>query len=267
MSLIKCPDCGEMISNRAEICIHCGCPIAKSKETSVGPFKFDLNEDGESYSVSQGTHVNSAIMLSGTYAADKKVTFIAENGFCKCNNITTLLINNIPSIGKCAFEGCENLKSIVLRDVTFIGERAFANCESLESVIIISDKRTTIEIGAFSHCSNLKEAFLPDGLCWIDSGVFEFCRNLEKLVVPTNINFIGDHAFFCCENLTNINIPKSVKFLYRSAFGQCEKLNLIRYEGSKEEWNSIKKYEKWDSYTSDYIICCSDGKIKKKDNG
>lgn len=27
MSLIKCPECGKEISDRAESCIHCGCPI------------------------------------------------------------------------------------------------------------------------------------------------------------------------------------------------------------------------------------------------
>lgn len=27
MALVKCPDCGREISNRAKACIHCGCPI------------------------------------------------------------------------------------------------------------------------------------------------------------------------------------------------------------------------------------------------
>ena len=28
MALIKCPECGKEISNRASICIQCGCPIS-----------------------------------------------------------------------------------------------------------------------------------------------------------------------------------------------------------------------------------------------
>ena len=28
MALIKCPECGKEISDRAQACIHCGCPIA-----------------------------------------------------------------------------------------------------------------------------------------------------------------------------------------------------------------------------------------------
>ena len=30
MALIKCVDCGNMISDSSEICIHCGCPTKKS---------------------------------------------------------------------------------------------------------------------------------------------------------------------------------------------------------------------------------------------
>ena len=29
MSLVKCPECGKDVSNLAEQCIHCGCPLQK----------------------------------------------------------------------------------------------------------------------------------------------------------------------------------------------------------------------------------------------
>lgn len=32
MALIKCPECGKEISNRAESCIFCGCPIGSAKD-------------------------------------------------------------------------------------------------------------------------------------------------------------------------------------------------------------------------------------------
>jgi hypothetical protein len=34
MALIKCKDCGEMVSENAAICIHCGCPI-KTEESKI----------------------------------------------------------------------------------------------------------------------------------------------------------------------------------------------------------------------------------------
>ena len=35
MPLIKCKDCNNDISNKAAICIHCGCPIAENKKTGI----------------------------------------------------------------------------------------------------------------------------------------------------------------------------------------------------------------------------------------
>ena len=31
MALIKCPECGKEISDRAQACIHCGCPLATNE--------------------------------------------------------------------------------------------------------------------------------------------------------------------------------------------------------------------------------------------
>lgn len=31
MSLIKCKECGKEISDKAESCVNCGCPISKKK--------------------------------------------------------------------------------------------------------------------------------------------------------------------------------------------------------------------------------------------
>ena len=31
MALIKCPDCGKEVSDKAKACIHCGCPLEEAK--------------------------------------------------------------------------------------------------------------------------------------------------------------------------------------------------------------------------------------------
>lgn len=35
MALIKCEDCGKEISDKADKCIHCGCPVGQKKTVSV----------------------------------------------------------------------------------------------------------------------------------------------------------------------------------------------------------------------------------------
>lgn len=52
MALIKCPECGKEISNKAQACIHCGFPLSELKKEGVckiNGHEFDLNEIKELY--------------------------------------------------------------------------------------------------------------------------------------------------------------------------------------------------------------------------
>ncbi len=41
MALIKCPECGKEVSNKSNICIHCGFPISSlSEKTGIVTIKF-----------------------------------------------------------------------------------------------------------------------------------------------------------------------------------------------------------------------------------
>ena len=35
MALMICPECGSKISDKADQCIHCGCPIEKNEEAMI----------------------------------------------------------------------------------------------------------------------------------------------------------------------------------------------------------------------------------------
>ena len=39
MALIKCPECGKEISNRAHVCIHCGYPLEENESSQAKPKK------------------------------------------------------------------------------------------------------------------------------------------------------------------------------------------------------------------------------------
>lgn len=40
MAMIKCPECGNMISDKAPTCIHCGTPICVSKNVKIKILRF-----------------------------------------------------------------------------------------------------------------------------------------------------------------------------------------------------------------------------------
>ncbi|MDR1772486.1 MAG: hypothetical protein LBS02_17905 [Hungatella sp.] len=35
MALINCPECGKEVSNKADVCIHCGCPLDKNVNDTI----------------------------------------------------------------------------------------------------------------------------------------------------------------------------------------------------------------------------------------
>lgn len=53
MSLINCPDCGKEVSDRANACIHCGCPLSmelnQKEDNYTGFYKVVLTEIGKNY--------------------------------------------------------------------------------------------------------------------------------------------------------------------------------------------------------------------------
>ena len=48
------------------------------------------------------------------------------------------------------------------------------------------------------------------------------------------------------------------------AFAECTALRDIYYNGTMEQWNSLRKVQNWDRNTSDLVIHCEDGDFENK---
>ena len=138
---------------------------------------------------------------------------------------------------------------------------AFYKCRHLTS-IIIPDSVTSMGDCAFYGCSSLTNITIPGGVKWIDDYAFRECNSLTNIVIPDSVISIGSQAFCNCINLTNVTIGNSVTSIGNDVFYGCKKLKDIYYNGTKEQWENIKKNKNWTPKYGGKHIHCSDGIIK-----
>ena len=175
----------------------------------------------------------------------------------------------VVKIGNNAFEGCENIIHITLPDsIERIGTRAFYGCVSLE-YIKIPDNIETIYTETFGKCKSLKSIGLPLNLNDISAYAFYGCVSLESVEIPDKVTMIGDCAFEQCLSLESVYIPKSVVSIYWGAFVSCNNLDIIKYEGTRNDWNKISNGDLcFGGDTCDNAtLACSDGEFKIDENG
>ena len=167
--LIKCPECGNDISEFSVQCPHCGCPSMKYF-SNENDFIFEKRDDGLFITKYCGSACN--VVIPANYNGEK-VVGIGENAFSKMETISSVKIS----------EG-----------IKYIADNAFDCCKSL-SVAIFPSTLITIGNSAFHKC-RLKEIKLFEGLQEIGKHCFSFCVPLNKIEMPKSVTMIGGHAFY-----------------------------------------------------------------------
>ena len=125
--------------------------------------------------------------------------------------------------------------------------------------ITIPENITSIGRCAFSGCDGLTSITIPDSVTSIGSAAFENCSGLTSIVIPDSVTSIDHWAFQYCTGLTSATIGNSVKSISRYAFWDCASLKDIYFNGTKDQWNVIKKI---DSGIKNCTIHCTDGDLK-----
>lgn len=99
-------------------------------------------------------------------------------------------------------------------------------------------KVTRIGYKGFSSTPKLEEVSIPSTVSTIRVGAFEYCFNLKTVNIANGVEEVQDRAFDSCISLEEITIPASVTSLYSTAFSKCNNLKNIIIDAFNPEYAS-----------------------------
>ena len=168
---------------------------------------FTLNDDGESYSVTDCSESASGeLIIPDTY-----------NGL------------PVTSIRDFVFFDCTSLTSVTIPDsITYIGN-VFENCEKLASIFVDENNLYFSSVDGVLFNRNKTELIkYPSG------------KTKAKYTIPVDVIYIRNSAFENCINLITVTISENVKKGVEDLIFQgCKNLNAIFVDGDNNIYSSI----------------------------
>lgn len=219
MSLIKCIDCGNMISNNSEICVHCGCPTKKSIHI------LEEAPKRKGFSVKKNRLVKYFGKDEHLFIPEE-VIVINNNAIIKRKFLKKIFIHKLISdIKPYAIMDCPNLIEIV------VDEKNNDYC-SIDGNLYSKDKTVLIRYAI----GKLERTFsIPQGVVSIAENAFWGCQNLELIKIPSTLKSVGIAAFAACVNLREIAFHDGVVKIGPCAFAGCVSLNNIKLPLGEEK--------------------------------
>ena len=124
--------------------------------------------------------------------------------------LPSIILDNITSIGHCAFENCSSLNSITVpKNVTTMGANPFCNCIGLHSIEWNAKSCTVYSDNEYVY------------------PIFYGCENVESVTFGENVETIPTYLCYGMKYLPSIAIPNSVTDIEQNAFDDCSLLTSV----------------------------------------
>ena len=216
-------------------------------EILVLPVCKEIGDYGLAYCESLGSNPAQPVLDASS------LTKIGNYACQGCNSLKSVKMEiNLFNLGEGTFQGCQSLTTIspdpevwsdviLLQQVMIVPKYCFDYCTAI--TYVDGPKITTLEAGAFSQCTSLKKANMPE-LMYINDGPyyeetnmvyggFSECFELEEIFPEVSnrgdygkLYDIGDYAFILDPKLVYRDLG-SAKTIGVYAFYGCTKLDFI----------------------------------------
>ena len=100
---------------------------------------------------------------------------------------------------------------------------------------------------------------MAEAVLKVGNSAFMDCAELETITVGNSVTFIGAFALNGCVKLVSFEIPESILEVGFKAFAECESLVSVKYNGTLEQWEFVKKGLSWLDDTQVEQVECSNG--------
>lgn len=211
-----------------------------------GAFRQSSITSVELPNVEYGKYVFDCSALQSVTAADD-LTAIPEKAFWGCDELTSVDLGNVTTIGASAFERCaftaidlsnvteigdyafyfSKLENVTVPAATKTGKGAFMNCPDLVTATVLGD---TLDPYMFFYCTKL-ETLTAENITTIEPFALGYCVKLAELPIA-KVERIGYGAFRNCHALVNVTLPATLKELGKYAFADCGGLTTVTFTDS-----------------------------------
>ncbi len=122
------------------------------------------------------------------------ITEISYKAFADCKTLETIQFpDSLKTIGDYAFTTCHSLRAIDLNQVESIGTCAFQLCISVQEITVPGTIRFVPD-HAFHGCSGVTSLTFEEGVMEIEAGAAVNMYSLQQINVADSVTIIGEHA-------------------------------------------------------------------------
>ena len=272
----------------------------EEEEEEESIFTFELNDDGESYTLIDVVNGESKEVVIPSEYKGKPVTAIGDavfyfnefftsvecpstlktigNSAFRFSSLEKIILNEgLETIGNDAFRESKVVNVVIPNSVTTMGGNMFIHCDRLQSITIpfvgenangTGSKTMKHFFGTAGDNVNIPaslETVIVTNCEKIENNAFSSCNNVRNIILPENLKYIGAGAFFSSYDLETITIPQSVEFIGESAFGGGVNV-IIRCEAASQPSGWHEKWKEASVYTDTVWDCknndlAEDGRI------